>query len=232
MQYVLRKNHLKEEQAYYALITNRVTYDFEQLMEEVTREGSILKDTETEAVMGELFKQLSRLMKRGIAFRSDYFSMVPTIRGTFDHEDDLFDPARHEVTANLYMGEQVAAALKQVIPTPGEEIIRNPQPKNLLDNNTERLNSTLSAGHIHELVGKRLRIADTEDLTQGVFLIRADNNTETRIAWLRENSTRKLVFKVPADLSPGEYFLEVRSNAGKSIATQRKGRLDYVLTQA
>ena len=232
MQYILRKNHMREESAYFAQVVNRVTYDYDRLVEEVTREGSILKDTETAAVMAELFKQLARLIRQGIAFRSPYLTLVPTIRGSFEHEDDEFDPLRHKVEVNVSVGQIIEEAAKQVQLTKAEEFLRTPLLKNFLDNNTERINSTLSAGHIHELGGKRLKIDDIEDPAQGVFLIRTDNNAETRISWLRENSSRRLAFKVPADLAPGDYFLEVRNNFGKTEETIRKGRFQYTLTQA
>lgn len=233
MQYILRRNHLiEEENVYFAQVVNRAIYDYDRLVEEVTREGSILKDTETAAVMGELFKQLGRLMKQGIAFRSEYFSLTPTIRGKFVDEEDEYDPERHSIEVLVRVGESVEAAARQMQPTKAEEVQRLPIPKNLLDNNTELLNSTLSAGHIHELGGNRLTIEDPDDLTQGLFLIRTDNNAETRINWLRENSLRRLSFKVPADLTPGSYAIEVRTNRGKTLQTMRKGRLEYTLTLA
>lgn len=223
---------MREEEAYFAQVVNRVTYDYDRLVEEVTREGSILKDTETAAVMTELFKQLARLIKQGIAFRSPFLSLTPTIRGTFDHEEDEFDPERHTIEVNVSVGDIIEKAAKQVQLTKAEEFLRVPLLKNFLDNNTERLNATLSAGHIHELGGKRLKIDNVEDPGQGVFLIRTDNNAETRITWLRENSNRRLAFKVPADLAPGTYFLEVRNNYGKTEETIRKARFQYTLTQA
>lgn len=230
MQYALRKNPLKaDEQLYYAQIENRTTYDFGQLLQEVTREGSILKDTETEAVIRELFKQLARLMKEGIAFRSEYFSMVPGIRGSFQHSDDSFDPNRHKVVVNVTAGRLIGNALQQVRPVKTDLSTNLPEPQNLLDNNTELVNSTISAGHIMELKGKNLSISKPDDPSQGVFLIKADDNETVKIDWLKINRQRLLTFKVPADLPAGSYYLELRNNYGSSEDTLRTGRLKYLL---
>lgn len=232
MQYALRKNPLStNEQEYIALVQNRVNYDFERLLAEVTREGSILKDTETEAVMNELFKQLGRLLSQGIGFRSEYFSIQPGIRGTFAGEEDEFDAARHEVVAYLRAGTALKKALSTVKPTKSDLNVQEPNPRNLLDNNSELLNSQLSAGHIHDLRGNYLHIEDTEDPQQGIFLIRTDNNAETRVSWYTRNTQRHLTFKVPGGLLPGSYWLEVRNNFGRTAGTLRKGRLKYTLVQ-
>lgn len=232
MKYALRKNPLStNEQEYIAQIQNRINYDFDRLLAEVTREGSILKDTETEAVMNELFKQVGRLLSQGIGFQSEYFSIRPGIRGTFIGEEDEYDSSRHEVVAYLRAGTGLKAALKGVRPTKTDLNVQEPNPRNLLDNNNEMLNSQLSAGHMHDLRGNYLHVQDLDDPLQGVFLISTENNVETRVSWYTINIQRQLSFKVPAGLLPGSYFLEVRNNFGRSAETLRAGRLKYTLVQ-
>lgn len=232
MNYALRKNPLSaDEQEYVAQVQNLVNYDFDRLMAEVTREGSILKDTETEAVMKELFKQLGRLLGQGIGFQSAYFSVKPGIRGRFAGEEDEFDPSRHEVVAYLRAGSALKSALSAVKPVKTDLNVQVPVPRNLLDNNSELLNSQISAGHVHDLRGNFLHIEDIEDPEQGVFFIRTDNNAPTRVDWYTRNSMRQLSFKVPAGLLPGSYWLEVRNNFGSTTGTLRTGRLKYTLVQ-
>lgn len=91
LQYYLRENSLHPDaDNYVARVTNLEVVTFEDIKRDITREGSILKDVETEAVVKELFKFIYAHVSQGKAFDSDYFSIVPSIKGTFG-KNDHFD---------------------------------------------------------------------------------------------------------------------------------------------
>lgn len=230
IKFSLRLNKLQpESNNYVARVEQLSTWGFEEFMAEVTREGSILKDVETKAVMEEFFKVIIRYIQRGIAFNSEYFSIVPSIKGTFEHAQEPFNPAKHELVINMVPGPALRRAIADMIPERISADLRLPQLITLLDNNTDLLNQTVSPGHIMELTGERIKINDLEDSNQGVFFIKTDDQETFRVPVLKVNTYSSITFKAPVELIAGSYHLEVRSNYGATSKTLRIGRLDEVL---
>ena len=85
-------------------------------MEDLSREGSILREARTRAVIHEFFRQLGRLLSRGIGFRSEHFTLSPGLRGTFASLEDEFDPARHTLVLSMRPGKELKKALSAVKP--------------------------------------------------------------------------------------------------------------------
>jgi hypothetical protein len=79
-----------------------------------------------------------------------------------------------------------------------------------------------------KLLGKHLRY-DPDDPEQGLFLIAADKS-EQRLSSDGIIMPGSLVFMIPAELTPGNYRLEVRVRVDEE--TLSSGRLKDVLTVA
>lgn len=224
LKFSLRKNTLHpESNNYVARVENLASWGFDDLKAEVTRSGSILKNIETKAVMEEFFNVVAQALNKGIAFHSSYFSVVPSIKGTFDHALEPFDPSRHEIVVNMIPGPALRSAMQKVAPERISPDQRLPQPIDLFDNNTEQLNQTLSPGHVMELSGERIKVNNPDDPAQGIFLIKTDDGETFRVPQLKVNTASSLVFKAPIDLIPGTYRLEVRTNFGTTEDTLRAG---------
>lgn len=226
LKYSLRKNNLQPEvQNYVARIEGLSSWGFKEIQQEVTREGSILKDVETQAVISEFFKLLARYMSRGIAFQSEYFSLVPSLKGTFTDQQDHFDPARHELCLHMYPGTALKQALAGMSLEKTTAVELAPVLMQVLDNQTDTYNQSVSSGVVTEIWGDRLKIVDPADQAQGVFFVKTDDLETFRVDVLKVNRPSYLSFKAPLNMLPGTYRLEVRTNYGKTVATLKTGAL-------
>jgi hypothetical protein len=78
-----------------------------------------------------------------------------------------------------------------------------------------------------QISGNRLQV-DSTDPEQGIFFIASDGS-ETRVGVVGRNMPSTLMFLLPAELTTGEYALEVRAKMGDALRT---GSLNSVLSVA
>ena len=163
----------------------------------------------------------------GSAINTALCTIRPTINGVFTGEEDHFDPARHELHASLYTGP----LLRREVRTASVQKTRQPLPVPLLiafaNRNTGAFNATLTPGGIGEIRGKHLKFGDRPG--EGIYLLLADTNQETRVETVAIKTKSQLLFLCPP-LAPGRYRLEVRRAAPDG--TLRAGHLQELLTVA
>ena len=226
LKYSLRKNNLQPEvQNYVGRLEDVTSWGIQEMQQDVTREGSILKDVETQAVIREFFKTLAYYLDRGIAFHSEYFSLVPSLKGTFTDSQDHFDPERHELCLHMHPGTLLKEALAGNRMEKTTVVELGPVLLQVLDNQTDTYNQSVSSGVVTEIWGDRLKIVDPADQAQGVFFVKEDDLETFRVDVLKANRPSYLSFKAPLNMLPGTYRLEVRTNHGKTAATLKTGAL-------
>jgi hypothetical protein len=96
---------------------------------------------------------------------------------------------------------------------------------------TNSRNELITPGGVIQIVGGRLKLA-TENSDSGIFLLDAQDNA-TKIVHIVENKPSKLIAMVPANLVPGVYSVEVRtnlSNTNKETKKLKTGRFQKELT--
>lgn len=230
IKYSLRENNLKpEEQRYMARIENLITFDLDKVKAEITRKGSVLKKTETNGVIDELFEYITQNLSQGIAFHSKYFSIIPSIKGNFEGEEDAFDRSRHQMMVNMVPGQAMRAAINSINPEKTEYLERDPAPKHILNTANRQMDTDITAGHMAEVTGKRLKVIDPEDPNQGVFLIKTDDQETFKADWLKINTPGKVEFQVPMELIAGEYSLEIRTTVYENARRIRKAELPFTI---
>lgn len=229
LKYALFKNPLKPgtEEAV-AVVQERQTYTVQQVISQLTAEGSILKDVETQAVLQAFFKRLVRNMAEGIGFQSPYFSLNPSIQGVFSSDDDSYDASRHQVAVNLNPGP----ALRGV--TPGLSLqkvagqLRQPFLKSLYDKQTDTYNEMITAGDTAVIKGEKLKIYNEANPEEGIFFVNISDAEVLRVDKLYTNTNSTLDFRVP-DLPSGNYRVEVRSSLYQGGKSTRTGALNQVV---
>lgn len=227
----------------YSLIPNKLTPDpddylavpqdtviktKEDIIKEITGEGSILKETESYAVVNAFFKRIADNLEQGIGFSCEYFTIKPAIQGVFMSEDDHFDDERHLKYPNLYPSEKLKLAVEKMDVTRVSPTTHNPTPKRFYDIISDTTNDRVTPGSTAELHGERLKV-ETEDEAQGVYFIHAESREETKVERYHTNYPKTLMIIVPSTLQPGTYQLEVR-NTPYRVKTLKTGVLDYLLT--
>jgi DNA-binding domain len=87
-----------------AIVQDEEKVTVEELIERITGAGSILKETESVAVLHAIFKALGKVLQEGKGFTSDYLVLDHSIKGVFTNAEDSFDPNRHQVCVNVRLG--------------------------------------------------------------------------------------------------------------------------------
>jgi len=224
MKYTLRKNKIasKDGDTYIAMTTDYKTYSREDLVEQICkREGSILKTTETRAVLDVFFDQLADNLEQGIAYKDDFFSLRTNIKGVFTDEYDKYDPSRHSLKASLSQGKELKQRLAGIKPRKAHE--KNIAPEimeviNLLDPDK---GTQMDAGQVIELKGERLKFNE-DDKEQGVFLESITGHRKTyRLVKYRRIMPSGFYCFLPEDIPEGEYMVYLKAQTRRSSFIRR-----------
>jgi hypothetical protein len=152
-----------------------------------------------------------------------------SVRGNFDHEDDLFSVERHEVGPTANPGSILTMAFKG-----WDRVQKMPRQNNaphlvtFFDYTTRKKNESLTPGEAGKLSGSRLAF-DQADPNQGIFFVNASDSTTSRATMLLEASARHIQFKIPVELVPGSYYLQLHTKVDEH-GNRRIGELPNVLT--
>jgi hypothetical protein len=208
------------------LVVESEKVTIEQLVAMIVVQGSILKKTECNAVIYEFFEKLAQCLAEGKGFTSEYLIIDHSISGVFTNEDDVFDPARHQVNVNTRMGSELKGIIKDIKLQKVKTTTPMPVVGQVRDMVTDTYNSDITPkGSLH-IYGENLKIGNPESAEQGVYFI--DSKNVEYKAGLRINKPKTLEVVIPETLKKGEYTLEVRTVI-RNNATLKKGRLNETL---
>ena len=211
-----------------AVVQNRKYKTVDDIVDQLTIEGSILKPTECEAVITGVLRTITKNLREGYGFQSDYFSLTPSVSGVFINDEDRFDATRHQVELNL----RLSAPMKEALAQMKVEVIPHASPtpviKQVFDQKSKTTNDRLTPGHTLDITGELLKIEDQAANEQGVFLVNT-NKDEVKMPYLYQNTPKTLQVELPDNLKRGTYRLEVRT-AVYNIKEVRTGFAPFTLT--
>ncbi len=211
LKYALYRNHLtKNEDDYIAKTQSQKNKHIEDIIHQITMAGSILKETECLAVIHDFFEAIGNNLKEGHGFTSEYIRIQASVTGVFHGINDEFDSERHKKQVTISAGNVFKKAVEQSTLEKVEAISRQPEIKSVYDLKSQQTNALLSADHMIELKGSKLKL-NLELADEGIFLINTTDDTETKIDHLHTNLPSKLSGMMPETLVPGSYTLEVRN---------------------
>ncbi len=214
--------------------TKKCTLD--DLVQDVTGTGSILKETECNAVMPAIFRALGKRLQNGEGFISEFLVIDRSISGVFTNEEDYYDSERHQINTNVRLGSTLAKMAGQSEVKKVPAIKKQPLPESFRDLKSKTYNDLVTPGQFAEIIGKDLKINGLDKLTdldnnvEGVFFTDS-KGVETRVKEIANNLPGKLTIEIPDSLKKGEYTLEIR-NIRRGTKTLRKGRLNETLVVA
>ena len=225
----------------YFLILNKMTPDpFDCRAQPVTKgskseddvidimidRGSTVTKGEAKANLEEFCAAIIYLLKEGYTINTPLFKIAPSIGGVFTDENDVFDPARHQININLNPGERLAVVPQLIKVKKIEATNTLPFPKDLVDVTSGAQNSTLTPGGVVKLTGKRMKI-NPDEPEQGIYLVSGAQTI--KVDTIVTNHTSELVFVLPATIPAGIYTLEIRGGINNSL---RVGKLADTLQVA
>lgn len=211
MEYTLYDNNFTKDNPNdrLAKAVNVPVKDLKALLKAITGPGSILKMTESRAVIAAYWAAIIGYVSNGNAYRDEFVSIRLDITGVFDNDADRFDKARHTLSLSIIPGSQLKEAT-QLVPlhfVKSEPVM--PLIKTVYDWESETANQKLTSNGILEIQGDTLKI-HTEIEGQGVFFINKANGNETVANLPRINTPKTLTLRIPA-LEAGDYRIEVRN---------------------
>jgi hypothetical protein len=225
VKYLLQPNGLikNEPDQYRAIVVFDETLELEDVIDTMEFRSSSFTKADMLGVIDDYHRTLRRLICDGNKVNTGLIVMELTIKGNFDGRDASFDGKNgNAIKLNIRPVSEFETELQQKAqlkklpstePTPIIDFYRN------LDKNGES-NTTLTPTHMSRLKGYKLKF-DESDPRQGVFLlpqavdgILSDPNP-IRVEHYSRITRSEIIFRVPDDLSPGDYKLEVRALFGK-----------------
>ena len=226
--YALYKNSLMDDPgAYWATIRSRGTCDMEQVVDRIIQQGSTVTRADIASVLEDYQIAIENLLLEGNRVNTPLANFKASMRGTFAGKLDTFDANRHELRAAISPGRRLRnAILKRAKVAKQEATTPSPNPEQYVDLDSDEIDGLITPGGMGQLIGHRLKF-DGSDPGQGIFFVDAYGD-EARVQVVGRNMPGDLMFKVPPDLAPGSYRLEVRASFGDE--TVRSGSLEAQLT--
>ena len=211
-----------------AVIVNKSNYVTDQVIVQITGEGSILKPTECNAVIDAFHRQIGLNLAQGHGFSCEYFSVNIEIQGVFENNKDKLDLSRHTIYPNMMPGKpwKENAQTAKVIKLLAEE--NKPKLISIFDMKSKTTNQTLTPGSMAEIQGTALKLDETVP-DEGVFIISENDGPEVKISYFFQNFPKNLLFEIPDSLTPGSYKIEVRNRA-YNCKSLRTGLLTHSLS--
>lgn len=231
LKYSLSENLLTPDQDdHMAQVVDLQITGRDEVIEQITSEGSILKKTECNAVITAYFQQVRKNLANGMGYHDDFISISPSIQGVFNNDEDRFDPERHTIYPSVSPSAKLREVVNDIKVVKVKANERKPEIKKVYDYVSDSYNSIITPGTTLEITGDMLKV-NTEDENQGVFFINLNDNSEVKVERIIQNHPKKLVVIIPASLYSGKFNIEVRA-APKNNRTFKSGRLTSELNLA
>ncbi len=229
IEYTLRENRLTAEPGdYMAMVTSTRTADYEEVIDRVVRQGTTVGKADAISVIENTLVAVKDLLIEGANVNLPFANFSCSIKGTFSGPEDTFDPSRHQIVINISATKELRDVIRQDVTVSKQEMtVPTPNLVEYMDFNTGERNSVVTPSGMAQISGNRLQF-DPADPEQGIFLIASDGS-ETRVGVVGRNMPSTLMFLLPAELTTGEYALEVRVKMGDAVRT---GSLNRVLSVA
>ena len=234
LKYALRENLLTPEpNDYMAQVTDSQSYNLEKIIDKMIERGSTLTKADITATMQIYTETICSLLEEGFQINTPLINTSMSISGVFDGATDSFDSSRHNVNINITPGTKLKETLSKVKTQKVEAASTDPFVTEVKDIVSGKVNESLTKGGILQAVGARLKF-DNSDEAQGVFLV-PETGSAVRCGVVAENKPARVMAMIPADITAGTYYLEIRSKmltAAKTTKTLKTGRFSKPLVIA
>jgi len=210
----LYPNYLTEdEKDCFAMIQNKQVLTQEKLIQRMTGRGLSLLDTDVKKVMEEEVIAMIDSLREGYAIETPLMTITPTIRGKFDHKEDVFDPARHSIEFIVKLGKAVEVDKDKIAVRKVKATVKTPMILKVEDHFTETFDERLMPGGTVSVRGIDLKVNETAD-DEGLYF--KVNGTVLKVEKFFNNTDSHLQVKVPNALAGETCTLEVRKRYPRS----------------
>lgn len=199
----------KAPDAHKAELVDTKMWDLEGIKKQLTRPGSILKDTEVGIVLDRFFEQLRINMSNGEGFRHSFLTIRPVVKGLFTSEDDRYDKKRHKVEPKIMIGNPLKKACKDLKLQYKDKDMRSPIIKHVQDVYSFTIDDQITPGGMLLIKGIHLKLSDPGAGEEGVFFHHLQSNRHYEATRYYRNEPRHVEVRIP-ELPLGTYRLTLR----------------------
>ena len=211
IKYALRENLLTADpDDCMAQVVDARSYSQEDIAQEMIKRGSSLTAADIAAYQKLEAEVYADIIANGGKVNTPLISTSFSITGVFTNQTDSFDKGRHAIKLNVNAGSALREAASKASAQKVKAASTDPYITSVTDKVTGD-SATIKAGSVMELTGARLKF-DATDSEQGVFLLTSSG--EIRCSTVIENKPARLLVLLPADISAGEFSVEVRTRLG------------------
>ncbi|WOO41508.1 DNA-binding domain-containing protein [Rubellicoccus peritrichatus] len=231
IKYALYENQLTADAGdFYARTKPIASKDFDGLVERMMEQGSTITEADVRAVLLEAIRAVKSLLLDGQRININGLVHIwPSIKGRFDGDVDSYDASRHELNLNTTADRGLIDELRTAAVLEKDTVLEaSPQLRRYVDNASGSVNATMTPGMIGQITGKLLDF-DQVQADEGLFLIDALTDVETKVAYIQKNTATDTVFLVPDTLTADtQYQVELRTRlfGGEEL---RSGKLKVTL---
>jgi hypothetical protein len=231
IKYTIRKCKLNTGTVFKGRVKSTMSFDHEQLIDEIVRRGSTLTRTDVLAVLHSLQQVIKDSLSDGYRVTlGDLVKFYPTIQGEFTSITDSINHRDHSISFGVTAGPGLKKLrpgkihFERVVSAP-----REPEPLHLYVSETMREpGGPVGRGTPLTVKGRYLQFdAARED--EGVFLQPGGGKRSIRMKTVLDNRFSKIIFILPESVPQGDYTLRIVSRMGQ-FETPRSGRYLYPIT--
>lgn len=203
----------------YPRVLLRQTIDLEGVIDLVMAERSELRRDTLRSVAYQLFSMMEDLIVEGHPVATPLGTFTPTVNGMWNY--NRYDPkarAENQASVNFALSKALKEALSNPLFQEDDRPDSNPRIYSILNMSTGATDGTLSPGDTFVLKGKLLLM--NGDLPErGLYLL--DKETKRQVGFIPAgriliNDRSSIYAKLPADIPPGLYRIEVASQCTTS----------------
>jgi hypothetical protein len=196
-----------------------------------TRGGANIPAASIEHAVNIWFREMAYNLCDGYGINTEWFSVMPTIRGVFSSPRETFNSGKHTILFDFRQGR----LLRKELETVTVEILGLADTSlnimQVTDVKTGSVNDLLTPGRNLKISGYKLKIAGNNPNNGIYFVNDAAERIKVDVSDMAVNNPSELIIIIP-ELKEGTYQLEVTTQYGKNTALKepRTAVFDKILT--
>jgi hypothetical protein len=197
----------------------------EDIARQIVKERSELRYDTIVSILNERDGVVRNAVLNGSSVQSGNVHISPRVSGSWIGADPVFDPKEHRITVTVTPTAELRMALEEVgVEVLGKKADGGAVVGLVTDVLTGKVDGTVSPGGDIIIEGSKIKVYPADEEGLGVFFTDV-NGTDTPLDYpITANNPKRIVCRVPAALTSGEYTLKIVTRFTASTALLKHAR--------